>query len=85
VAKNPFEGQRFVLTGTLDAMPRSQAKARIERLGGTVSGSVSAKTHFVVAGSAPGSKRARAEALGVEVIDEARFLALLEAAEGRGG
>ncbi|MFY9942493.1 MAG: NAD-dependent DNA ligase LigA [Desulfobacterales bacterium] len=85
VAKNPFEGQRFVLTGTLDAMPRSQAKASIERLGGTVSGSVSAKTHFVVAGSAPGSKRARAEALGVEVIDEARFLALLEAAEGRGG
>jgi len=84
-SENAFEGQRFVLTGTLESMPRSQAKARIERLGGTVSGSVSAKTRFVVAGSAPGSKRARAEALGVQVIDEDHFLALLEAAEGRRG
>jgi DNA ligase (NAD+) len=83
-AGNPFAGQRFVLTGTLESMPRSQAKARIERLGGTVSNSVSAKTRFVVAGSAPGSKRERAEALGVAVIDEARFLALLEAAEAPG-
>jgi DNA ligase (NAD+) len=84
-AENAFEGQRFVLTGTLESMPRSQAKARIEGLGGTVSASVSAKTRFVVAGSAPGSKRERAEALGVQVIDEERFLALLEAAEGRRG
>ncbi len=84
-SENAFEGQRFVLTGTLESMSRSQAKARIERLGGAVTGSVSAKTRFVVAGSAPGSKRARAEALGVQVIDEDRFLALLEAAEGRRG
>lgn len=84
-SENAFDGQRFVLTGTLESMPRSQAKACIERLGGTVSGSVSAKTRFVVAGSSPGSKRERAEALGVEVIDEDRFLALLEAAEGRRG
>lgn len=80
-----FQGQRFVLTGTLEAMPRSEAKRRIERLGGKVAGSVSAKTNFLVAGSSPGAKRERAQALGVEVIDEKRFLSMLEKAEGRQG
>jgi DNA ligase (NAD+) len=80
-----FEGQRFVLTGTLESMPRSQAKARIEQLGGKVSGSVSAKTNFLVAGSSPGSKRDRAETLGVRIIDEKKFLAMLETAEGPRG
>ena len=67
----------MVLTGTLAALTREEAKDRLEALGAKVAGSVSKKTGFVVAGAEAGSKLAKAEALGVEVWDEARLLAFL--------
>jgi DNA ligase (NAD+) len=71
-------GKVFVLTGTLPRLTRDEAKARIEAAGGTVTGSVFKKTDYVVAGADPGSKLARAQDLGIPVLDEAAFLALLE-------
>jgi DNA ligase (NAD+) len=67
----PLEGKTFVLTGTLPSLSRDEASALIKRAGGKVTNSVSRKTDFVVAGESPGTKLARAEELGVEVIDEA--------------
>ena len=71
-------GQTVVLTGTLADMGRDQARAALEALGAKVAGSVSKKTSFVVAGEAAGSKLARAEELGIQVLDEAALLALLD-------
>jgi DNA ligase (NAD+) len=75
----PLAGKTFVLTGSLPTLEREDAKALIEAAGGKVSGSVSKKTHYVVAGDAAGSKLDKARELGVEVIDEAALKALLAA------
>lgn len=70
-------GKAFVLTGTLPTLTRDAATEMIERLGGKVTGSVSKKTHYVVAGAEAGSKLTKAESLGIPVLDEAGLLNLL--------
>ena len=77
-AQGPFAGKTVVLTGSLTGYSREQAKAEIERRGGRVSGSVSRKTDLIVAGDDAGSKLKKAAELGVRVVDEAAFRALLE-------
>ena len=67
-------GQTWVLTGTLEHLSRSEAKALLENLGAKVAGSVSKKTNFVVAGKDAGSKLSTAKGLGIEVLDETKFL-----------
>lgn len=76
-ADSPLTGKTVVVTGTLESMSRKDAEAAVEAAGGKASGSVSAKTDLLVAGENAGSKLAKAQSLGVEVIDEAAFLALL--------
>jgi DNA ligase (NAD+) len=75
-AVGPFSGKTFVLTGTLPSLNREEATARIEARGGKVSGSVSKKTDYVLAGEEAGSKLEKAQKLGVKVIDEAEFIRL---------
>ena len=73
----PLEGKTFVLTGTLPDLTREEATTLIRRAGGKVTGSVSKSTDYVVAGDSPGSKLAKAEELGVEVLDEKGLRELL--------
>lgn len=72
-----LEGKIFVLTGTLPTMGRREAKEILESHGAKVTGSVSKKTDYVLAGENPGSKAEKAQALGIEIIDEARFKAMI--------
>lgn len=74
---SPFAGKTVVLTGSLSIMSREDAKARLMALGAKVAGSVSKKTDLVIAGEAAGSKLAKAQELGIEVIDEAEMIRLL--------
>ena len=76
-AELPLAGKTFVLTGTLPSMTREEAAEKIEALGGHVTGSVSKKTDYVLAGADPGSKFEKATELGVKIIDEAEFRKML--------
>jgi DNA ligase (NAD+) len=78
VADGSQRDKTFVLTGTLESMTREQAAEAVQQLGGRVSGSVSKKTDYVVAGAEAGSKLKKAEQLGIRILDEAAFLKLLK-------
>jgi len=78
VTTSTLEGLTFVLTGTLPTLTREAAKEMIEAAGGRVSGSVSKKTSYLVAGEEAGSKLDKAQSLGVPVLDEAGLRALLD-------
>lgn len=80
--KQPLKGRSFVLTGTLEAMARDEAKRRIRELGGDISESVSKKTDYVIVGADPGSKAEKAKKLGVKIIDERELLKLLKVESG---
>ena len=73
-----ISGKEFVLTGRLESLSRPEAEAKIKELGGTAKGNVTRQTDYVVAGADPGSKRDRAVELGIPVIDEKKFLEMLE-------
>ena len=73
----PLEGKTFVITGTLPTMSREEAKEFIEKHGGKATGSVSKKTNYLVAGEEAGSKLDKAKELGVEILDEAKLLAMV--------
>jgi len=81
VPSDKLAGKTFVLTGTLDQLTRDDAKQRLTDQGARVTGSVSGKTDFLVAGADPGSKLVKAEELGIPVLDEIAFLLLLEESE----
>lgn len=82
-AAHPLTGKTVVLTGTLQQLTRDQAKAKLLLLGAKVSGSVSARTHYVIAGADAGSKQAQAERLGIPIVGEAELLQWLEQANDR--
>ena len=81
VAPQTLAGLTFVLTGTLENFKRKEAGDALKALGAKVSGSVSKRTSFVVAGAAAGSKLTKAEQLGVPVLDEAALARILETGE----
>lgn len=76
--QQPLKGETYVLTGTLELMPRNEAKAKLLALGAKVAGSVSKNTSCVVAGPGAGSKLTKAEELGIKILNEGEFIALLD-------
>jgi DNA ligase (NAD+) len=74
---HPFAGKTVVITGTIERMPRNEAQELVRSVGGNVSGSVSRKTDYVVAGPGAGSKLADAQKLGIPVLDEAQFFEIM--------
>ena len=78
VTENRFKDKTVVLTGTLTQMGRNEARALLQDMGAKVSGSVSAKTDFVIAGDAAGSKLTKAQELGVTVLTEEEFIAEIQ-------
>ena len=76
-APQPLAGKTVVVTGTLPSLSRNEAEELIRRMGGTAAGSVSKKTSYVLAGEKAGSKLDKAQALGIPVLDEAAFMALI--------
>jgi DNA ligase (NAD+) len=79
----PLTGLEFVITGKLESLTRQDAEAKIKALGGKAGSDVTRKTNYVVAGTDPGSKLARAESLGIEKLDEEQFLQKLKEAENK--
>ncbi len=75
----PLDGKSFVLTGTLASYTRNELKERLQLLGGRVTGSVSAKTDFLVFGENPGSKYDKASELGITLLSESEILAMIQA------
>jgi DNA ligase (NAD+) len=79
IAQNlPLSGQEFVITGRLESFSRQQAEARVKELGGDTKDNVTRKTSYVVAGADPGSKKTKAESLGIKVLTEEEFLELIK-------
>jgi len=76
----PFSGMEFVITGRMENFSRQEAEARVKELGGTAKDNVTRKTAYVVAGADPGSKLARAQELGIEILSEQEFLEKLRKA-----
>lgn len=74
----PWNGLKFVLTGELSSMSRHEASEKIKALGGQTAESVSSKTNFVIAGASPGSKYLKAQALGIPILDEEKFIDMLK-------
>ncbi len=77
-ADHPANGVTFVVTGRLETMSRSEAQSRIKTLGGKATGSITKKTNYLVAGAEAGSKREKAQRLGVRVINEDEFIAFMD-------
>ena len=77
ITEQPLKDHTFVLTGTLSSLTREDAKEQLQALGAKISESVSKKTNYVVAGESPGSKLAKAESLGIRILNEDQFLAIL--------
>jgi DNA ligase (NAD+) len=78
IATNSLEGLTFVITGTLSSFTRNEAKGFVESHGGRVTGSVSGRTDYLVAGDSAGSKLVKAQKLGVSVLDQAALLRLVD-------
>jgi DNA ligase (NAD+) len=80
--EQPLSGMEFVITGKLELSGKQEIEARVRSLGGKAASDVTRRTNYLVVGSDPGSKLARAQALGIKILNEKEFLALLESYTG---